>query len=115
MAAITGIAAMMIDHLFVAILADLPPEPVFTTAREWRFVPRAPCIPCLRFADYIGGHHLFAVELTLVHIQIRPPAEVRNAHENSTGRLHVLVSLFQAASDHLARIGSIVGNDIRSY
>src|ERR1041384_5762923 len=106
---------MMIDHFFVAILTDLPAEPVFTTAREWRFVPRAPCVTCLRFADYIGRHNLFAVELTLVHIQIKPPAEVRHAHENSTGRLHCLVSLFQAASDHLARIGPLGGNDIRSY
>src|ERR1044072_6198848 len=99
MAAITGITAMMIDHLFVAILTYLPPEPVLAVAREWRLVARALCISCLRFADDVGRHHLFAVELTTVHVQAKPPAEVGNAHENSTGRLHVLVSLFQPASD----------------
>src|SRR5215213_4967970 len=115
MTAITGIAAMMIDHLVVAILADLPPEPVFAIAREWWLVSRALCVTCLHFADNIRWHHLFAVELTAVHVQDKPPAEVRDAREDSTGRLHVLVGLFQPASDHFARIGSISGNDIRSY
>src|ERR1041384_6121487 len=87
MAAITGIAAVMIDHLLVAILADLPPKPVFTIAREWRIVPRALCGPCLHFADNFRRHDLFAVQLTAVHVQVKPPAEVRNAHENSAGRL----------------------------
>src|SRR6187549_1886397 len=115
MTPITGIAAMMIDHLFVAILADLPSEPVFAVAREWRLVPRALCVSCLHFANHIGWHHLFAVELAAVHVQGKPPAEVRNAREDSTGRLHVLVSLFQPAADHLACLRSISGNDIRRY
>src|SRR6185369_13490516 len=107
MAAITGVAAMMIDHLFVAILADLPTQSVFAIAREWWVVARALCVSCLHFTDNFGRHHLFAVQLTAVHVQIKPAAEVRNAHENSTGRLHVLVSLFQPASDHLAGVGPI--------
>src|SRR5215475_673158 len=115
MAAIAGITAMMIDHFFVAILADLPPKAVFAIAREWRLVTRALCVSRLHFADQIGGNYLFAVELTAVHVQVKPAAEVRNARENSTGRLHVLVSLFQSASDHLASLGPIGGNDIRSY
>src|SRR2546421_2753426 len=114
MTAITGIAAVMIDHFFVAVLADLPTEPVFAIARKWRLVTRAFCISSLRTADKIGRHHLFPVELAAVHVQVEPPAEVRNAHENSTGRLHVLVSLFEPASDHLARIGGIGVDDIRS-
>src|SRR5262245_58952369 len=103
MSAITGIAAMMIDHLVVAILADLPAEPVFAVAREWRLVPRAFGITGVYRADNIGRHHLFAIEFTAVHVQVKPTAEVRDAHENSAGRLHVLVSLFQPAADHLAR------------
>src|SRR5215510_1776805 len=115
MRAITRIAAMMIDHLIVAIRADLPTEPVFAIGREWRPVPRALCVSRLHFTDNIGWHDLFAVELTAVHVEVEPTAEVRNAHENSTGRLHVLVSLLQPASDHLARIGYFGGNDIRRY
>src|SRR6185369_7998659 len=41
MTAITGITAVMIDHLLVAILADLPPEAVFAIRGEWRLVSRA--------------------------------------------------------------------------
>src|SRR5215217_274056 len=115
MRAITRIAAMMIDHLIVAILSDLPAEAVFAIAREWRLVSRTLCVTCLHFADNIGRHDLFAVELTAVHVQVKPAAEVRDAHEDSTGRLHGLVSFFQPASDHLARIGRLGGNDIRSY
>src|ERR1044071_2028449 len=114
MATITGIAAMMIDHLLVAILSDLPPEPVFAIAREWRIVPRALCVSRLHCTDNFGRHYLLAVELTAVHVEVKPTAEVGNTHENSTSRLHGLVSLFQPASDHLARIGPIGGNDIRS-
>ncbi len=104
---------MMIDHLIVAIRADLPAEPVFAISREWRLVPRALCVTCLRFADNIGRHDLFAVELTAVHVQVKPPAEVRNAHEDSTGRLHVLIGLFELASHHLACIDRIGVDDIR--
>src|ERR1044072_5847695 len=114
MAAVTGISAMMVDHLLIAILSDLPSEPVFAIAREWRIVPRALCVSCLRFTHNLGRHYLLAVELTAVHVQVEPPAEVGNAHENPTGRLHALVSLFQSTSDHLPRIGSIGGNDVRS-
>ena len=41
---------MMIDDLFVAILADLPAEPVFAIARKWRLVPRTLCVSCVRIA-----------------------------------------------------------------
>src|SRR5690242_18140267 len=115
MRAITWIAAMVIDHLIVAILSDLPTEAVFAIGREWRLVPRALCVSRLHFADNLGRHYLFAVKLTAIHVQVEPAAEVRDADEDSTGRLHGLVSLFQPASDHLARIRRFGRNDIRSY
>src|SRR5207237_6439971 len=86
---------MMIDHFFVAVLADLPPEPVFAIARKGRLVTRAFCVSSLRIADKIGRYYLFPVEFAAVHIQVEPPAEIRNARENSTGRLHVVVGLFE--------------------
>src|SRR5262249_34199014 len=105
---------MVIDHSFGPVLADLPPEPIFAIARKWRLVTRAFSVASLRIADQIVRQYLFPAEPAAVHVQIEPGTEVRNAHENSTGRLHILVSLFELASDHLTRIGPIGGDDIGS-
>src|ERR1041384_2751589 len=113
MTAITRIAAMMVDHLFVAVLADLPPKPIFAIARKRWLVTRAFGVSSLRTADQIGRNDLFPAELATIHVQVEPPAKIRNAHENSTCRLHVLVGLFKPAADHLTSIGRIGVDDIR--
>src|SRR5262245_50843133 len=105
---------MVIDHLLVAVLAYLPPEPVFAIAGKWRLVTCADGVSSLRLADQIGRHHLFPVEPAAVQVQVQPPTEVRNAHEDSPGRLHVIVGFFETAADYLARIRPIGGDDIRS-
>src|SRR2546430_169299 len=70
MAAITGIATVMIDHLFVAVLADPPTEPILAITRKRRLITRAFCISGLRGADSVGGHYLFPGDLAAVHVQV---------------------------------------------
>src|SRR5580765_3036910 len=105
---------MMINDLFIAVLPDLPAEPVLAISGKGRLVTRALGVSGLGTADEISRYYLFSAELAAIHVQVKPAAQVRNAHENSTGRLHVIVGLFKLAANHLARIGRIGVDDIRS-
>src|SRR6478672_7544773 len=103
----------MIDHFFVAVLADLPTKPVLAIAGKWRLVSRALCVTRVGIANKIRREYLFPAKLAAIHVDVKPPAQVGNAHEDSACRLHVVVGLFELTADHLAGIRRIGVDDIR--
>src|SRR5436190_23861061 len=113
MAAITRVAAMMIDHLFVAILSDLPAESIFAIGGKRWLVTRARSVTGVHGANEFGRENLFPAKFAVVHVQVEPPPQIRNAREDSASRLHVLVRLFELAAHHLARVDCVSVDYIR--
>src|SRR4029453_2744187 len=105
MIVVAGIAAVMVDHFFLTVLADLPSKSVFAGTRERRFLTDILCISRVRRAEKLGWYDLFAAKLTVIHIHVEPAAYVRNARKDTAGRLHRVVLFRQDRTNGLSRCG----------